>query len=92
MDLIVNYEQIADTLPPFEHSGIWDEAMLADVDLHLRFDDVMVKAAEVGEVYGEVVRKRDQENYRTSLTRFTTNISRLIVSGNALPSGGRSAC
>lgn len=57
VDLIVNYEQIADTLPPFEHSGIWDEAMLADVDLHLRFDDVMAKAAEVGEVYGEVVRE-----------------------------------
>ena len=57
VDLIVNYEQIADTLPPFQHSGIWDEAMLADVDLHLRFDDVMVKAAEVGEVYGEVVRE-----------------------------------
>lgn len=57
VDLIVNYEQIADTLPPFEHSGIWDEAMLADADLHLRFDDVMAKAAEVGEVYGEVVRE-----------------------------------
>ena len=57
VDLIVNYEQIADTLPPFQHSGIWDEAMLADVDLHLRFDDVMAKAAEVGEVYGEVVRE-----------------------------------
>lgn len=57
VDLIVNYEQIADTLPHFEHSGIWDEAMLADVDLHLRFDDVMAKAAEVGEVYGEVVRE-----------------------------------
>ena len=57
VDLIVNYEQIADTLPPFQHSGIWDEAMLADVDLHLRFDDVMEKAAEVGEVYGEVVRE-----------------------------------
>lgn len=57
VDLIVNYEQIADTLPPFEHSGIWGEAMLADVDLHLRFDDVMAKAAEVGEVYGEVVRE-----------------------------------
>lgn len=57
VDLIVNYEQFADTLPPFEHSGIWDEAMLADVDLHLRFDDVMAKAAEVGEVYGEVVRE-----------------------------------
>ena len=57
VDLIVNYEQIADTLPPFEHSGIWDEAMLADVDLHLRFDDVMAKAAEVGEVYGEIVRE-----------------------------------
>ena len=57
VDLIVNYEQIADTLTPFEHSGIWDEAMLADVDLHLRFDDVMAKAAEVGEVYGEVIRE-----------------------------------
>ena len=57
VDLIVNYEQIADTLPPFQHSGIWDEAMLADADLHLRFDDVMEKAAEVGEVYGEVVRE-----------------------------------
>ena len=57
VDLIVNYEQIADTLPPFQHSGIWDEAMIADVDLHLRFDDVMAKAAEVGEVYGEVVRE-----------------------------------
>ena len=31
--------------------------MLADVDLHLRFDDVMAKAAEVGEVYGEVIRE-----------------------------------
>lgn len=55
VDLIVNYEQLADDLPDFQHSGIWDEAMLPDVDLHLRFDDVMAKAAEVGEVYGEVV-------------------------------------
>jgi hypothetical protein len=55
VDFIVNYDQIADDLPDFEPSGIWDEAMLPDVDLHLRFDDVMAKAAEVGEVYGEVV-------------------------------------
>jgi uncharacterized protein (DUF1800 family) len=54
VDLIVNYEQVADDLPDFQPSGIWDEAMLPDVDLHLRFDDVMAKAAEVGEVYGEV--------------------------------------
>ena len=55
VDLIIYYEQIADDLPDFQHSGIWDEPMLPDVDLHLRFDDVMAKAAEVGEVYGEVV-------------------------------------
>ena len=51
--------------------------MLAD-DLHLRFDDVMAKAAEVGEVYGRSSEKRDQES-RTLLTRCTTNISRLIA-------------
>lgn len=55
VDLVIYYEQIADDLPDFQHSGIWDEPMLPDVDLHLRFDDVMAKAAEVGEVYGEVV-------------------------------------
>ena len=66
--------------------------MLADVDLHLRFDDVMAKAAEVGEVYGEVVRKEGPRKLQDITDALTTNISRLIASGNALPSGGRNAC
>ena len=92
VDLIVNYEQIADTLPPFEHSGIWDEAMLADADLHLRFDDVMAKAAEVGEVYGEVVREEGPRK----LQDITDALYYKYLSSNRewqrVAHGGRSAC
>ena len=50
---LVHYQPIStDSLSAFEHSGIFDEPMLEDLDLHLRFDGVMKKAAEVGEVYG----------------------------------------
>lgn len=53
---LVNYERIDNNLPAFEHSGIWDNSMHPDVDLHLRFDDVMRKAAETGEVYSRTIR------------------------------------
>jgi uncharacterized protein (DUF1800 family) len=50
---LVYYQAIDPSgLGPFEHSGIWDAPMQADLDLHLRFDGVMKKAAAVGEVYG----------------------------------------
>lgn len=70
VDLIVNYEQISDDLADFQPSGIWDEAMLPDVDLHMRFDDVMAKAAEVGEVYGEVIADEELKNSDGAKTVF----------------------
>lgn len=54
---LVEYEAIPDRLPAFEHSGIWDESMHPDVDLHMRFDDVMRKAAETGVVYSQKIRQ-----------------------------------
>lgn len=50
---LVDYESIAGSLPPFEESGIFDEAMLADVDK--RYDDFGsgVRAGYAGKaVYG----------------------------------------
>ena len=50
---LVDYESIDSShLPPFEESGIWDEAMLADADLHLQFRQALRKAYREGEVYG----------------------------------------
>ncbi len=55
VDSLLNYEQIDNSaLAPFDESGIWDEAMLPDVNDSLDFRAGMARAYERGSVYGAV--------------------------------------
>lgn len=50
---LVNYESIAnDDLPVFEESGVWDDAMLPDLNENFDFGAGIRRARERGEVYG----------------------------------------
>ena len=53
VEYLVNYEGIENShLPAFEESGIYDPAMLPDVDTHLNFVDALKKSYVAGEAYG----------------------------------------
>ncbi len=52
---LLNYDQVDNSaLAPFDESGIWDEAMLPDVNDSLDFRGGMARAYERGSVYGAV--------------------------------------
>jgi len=53
VDYLVDYEAIDESaLAPFIESGIWDAAMLPDVDQALEFGQGLAKARSEGAVYG----------------------------------------
>jgi uncharacterized protein (DUF1800 family) len=70
---LVDYDSIdASTLPPFDPSNIWDDAMLPDADRHLSFTDALRQAYREGQVYGRKPAKKGPRPYQEIVNTLYT--------------------